>query len=818
MRKVVLLACSLVAAAGFSATHQVLSLSDHASISTVLKVKVGDTVELPALTEGSYKVNNARVATLDGTTLTIVGTGMIGVQQLTGDNALTGDTAAVLSVPDPIGDGRVFLWNPGHWDASNWCSSEAPVWECLAGVESTESDYPHLPNDIAIVARYKDWAFELNIVGEISLGGLMIGSYVTDHGDMENYRYTLRGVQDGPLSKLTFARTDKAKAFIQICPAARTEGAENGVIKVAFGNACNLPWDASYPLEIVCASDVDVDLGWDGGDAYNTLTYLRFNADSVLNIPEGKSMTMVNGSPFHKDSYFRTVDGHGKIKGAGRFVNSGHSAALVDFDATDFTGTLVEASGGRTGYDRDAQMFIIDSDTYGNAKVEIDGFIVRSDYRSYPSEQAGGYFRIGSAHGWPGQEKVGNRLPGKEVILNGGGLRLYNEQKDWGGATNYFVTEKLSVAKGFTFFEVSGDGNTSFPFTWMKATEVNHENSTGTMVVRCNRLWRTSYCGNVDVTFGNFSDVAIGGILPWMAGWMDQADWGSAGGWEALMFPVADEDGNLRDEGLESTSVADAADGANVYCEGKDLSISSDKTINSLALRNPWGGSKLIGNGRTLTLASGGLIVGSKTRIGENGWNESVPSENCGTLAFGATAYVFANNPNANDSDNVSWIMTPMVAPYGFVMAMAGNLTICGDQTGIDGELVVNAGELQLGLERNNNNANLVLPCALDVPVRIVGGGATLALAAGTQLDATQNVYFDDVGGFSGKLSIPAGYTENCMKCFVDGVTIPRGRWGSSAAYALDSTVMVDDEHFSGEGVLVVRRDDLARPFYIYLR
>ena len=797
MKKSLLVAAVLAASFSSSAaTHTITSLAEHAGIDKVLQVKTGDTIELPALDVGSYKINNTRVATLDGVTLTIVGPGMLGVQQLDAEGAIIGETAAVLSVPDPIGNGRVFLWNPNHWtwqQGRTWANTEGG-WTDLG--TNTSDDYPHLPDDIAILGRYKDWAFEKNIEMDISLGGLMIGSYVTDHGDMENYKYRIRGNNDGSINKLTFARTDGKKAFIQICPAARVSGAENGVIKVAFG-------EGSYPLNIVCASDVELDLGWDGGDSFNTMAYFLFDKGSTLDIPEGKSLALVNGSPYHKDSFFRNVECLGKLTGAGRFVNSGHTAVMPDFDATDFTGTLVEAALGRDGYDRDAQMFLMNSDTYDNAKLEIDGFVVRSDFKNYPEGQGAGYVRIGQNHNWPGQDKVGNRLPGQEVVFNGGTIRLYNEQKDWGaGATNFFVT-KLSVANGFTLFEVNGSGDASHPFTWMKAAELNHENSTGTMTVRCNRLWRTSYCENCDVTFGNFSDVAIGGIVPWIAAWMDQADYGGQGGWESLMFPIADADGNLRDEGLASTSVADAEENANVFCDGQGLNISADKTINSLVLKNPYNGEKKIGKNRTLTIASGGLIITSKSRIGENEWNTAVPSENNGTLAFGATAYVFANNPNGV-GDQMSWIMTPMVAPYGLVSAMAGYLTICGDQTGIDGELVVNAGELTLGLKRNNNGSDLVLPCLLDVPVRIVGGGSTLALVAGTQLDPTQNVYFDDVGGHAGKLVIPEGLTETCFKCYVDNVALNRGTYGATGSGAAN----IDDDHFSGLGVLNVLKDD----------
>ena len=155
-----------------------------------------------------------------------------------------------------------------------------------------------------------------------------------------------------------------------------------------------------------------------------------------------------------------------------------------------------------------------------------------------------------------------------------------------------------------------------------------------------------------------------------------------------------------------------------------------------------------------------------------------------------------------------------MIAPYGFVSAFPGFLAICGDQRGIDDEIVVQTGILSVGLATNHDGADLVVPCQIDVPVRIVGGGSTLKLAANSHLASDQNVYFDDVGGFAGKLDIPAGTTETCMKCYVDGVTISRGTWGATGSGAGN----IDDEHFSGLGVLKVLKDELNRAMMIVVR
>ena len=156
--------------------------------------------------------------------------------------------------------------------------------------------------------------------------------------------------------------------------------------------------------------------------------------------------------------------------------------------------------------------------------------------------------------------------------------------------------------------------------------------------------------------------------------------------------------------------------------------------------------------------------------------------------------------------------MATIVAPYGFVCAYPGYLHLVGDQTGIDGEIVINAGELTLGSGRNMNGVDLDLGCTIDVPVRLVGGGAKLIVRKAGSLDPTQPIFFEDIGGYAGKIELPAG-EERCRECYVDGVTIPRGTWGATGSGAEH----IDDVHFAGTGVLKVARDNLVRPTFLLI-
>ena len=797
------LAAVLLPGAVHAATHEVAALSDLAGVNKALRVKAGDTVLLPALSEGSYKVTNARYASLgqDGATLTILEPGMLGVQQLAADGTTIVTTGAILVVPDAIGNGRVFVWNPTHWDSANWCTSESPVWTIVEG-EGTDSDYPCRPNDIAILPRYGDWAYEFNVSQDISLGGLMMGSYMLDK-DMWDYKYTIRG-KDGAAPTITFARSDKEPVWIKFCPNGNSTGDTFWRIRPSFG-------DANHPIVLRCASDVDLDLGWDGTDSRAALAGLLLGQGCTLAIDEDRTFTVTHGSPRQDGGLFSIVEFKGAIAGAGTFANRSPAAVRFDANGTAFTGRIVEAGPGRDGYDRNAQTFVLESDTFDNAALILEGYVVRTSYRDFPPEQAAGFARFGLDHTYPDDLKEsGNRLPGRAVVLNGGRLELRPEQRAWSeGAKVLYETDFLAVSNGFSYVDANGQGNTAYPEVAVSMADGLHAN-TATLYLRSNRMWikHHEYCERITLSFPWLKDELVDGIIPWFASHDNHPEYGS---WEGLRFPSVDEDGFLYMPDYASGNLSGFATGANAFCNGNDLRLTEDLTVNSLTLMNSYGGDKRIGEGRTLTISSGGLILtGGKTCIGENNWNQTEPAADCGTLAFGATAYVWANSPDAN---NAHVIMATVVAPYGFVCAYPGYLHLVGDQTGIDGEIVINAGELTLGSGRNMNNVDLDLGCTIDVPVRLVGGGAKLVVRKTGTLDPSQNVYFDDIGGYAGKIVLPDG-GERCHKCFVDGVTLPRGTWGATGSGAEH----VDDAHFAGTGVLTVAKDELTRPTLLFVR
>ena len=828
VKSAILVATTAAVGCVFAETHTIDSLSNYASATTALRVKTGDTIELPELESGSYQAINTRILSVEGNVATVLMPGIVGIQQLEEDGTVSA-TAAVLSVPDPIGNGRVFLWYSGHWDSANWCSGEKEVWECLAGDDPTEKDYPHLPNDIAIIARYNDWAFEINIAEDVSIGGLMIGAYTFDKNGPE-YRFTIRGPvlkQEGSptIPKLTFSRTDGENAWIFCCPGGNGANGNNR-IKPSFCNITVNEWNPYQPIEIVCASPVVCDLGWDGVTPEGCMTMMAFYSAAVLNIPEDSSLTFVNGTP--KDDMggcFNTVECYGSIVGGGRFVNSSRASIQMDFDATDFTGAFVDSSAWRQ-YNRNGNLWVQNSDKFPHSGLEIDGFVkmqLDTNGRAHYLEQGGaGYFVVGTDHTWPGRMDIGNRLPAREVRMRGGAINLLDEKTVWTNLTELaYKTGLLALDNGCNYINLVLPPDDSYPPIAFAATNCVHTYPASAVLNSANLYVRQDLNERGSVYFPWFAEQAVGGIVPWFTAQEASFYKDNVG---CLAFPYCDADGHLVAANVTGDSLKNFADGDNVYVSNSmSMGIPADKTVNSLVVQNPnSNGDRCLGEGRKLTITSGGLVFnGDCSRIGDWKWGTTTDELDpaSGVVEFGDTAYVYANNLH-EEYPNV--IASKIIAANGFVAAHPGFLAIVGDQTGIDREVVVTAGSLLLGCKLNgegNNSlaqANVDLGCKIDVPVRIVGGGATLKInkANDQTLDPKQNVYFDDIGGFAGKLVIPEGSVEKCNKCYVGGVTIPRGTWGATGSGADN----IDDEHFSGSGMLVVKTDELAHPLVIKIR
>ncbi len=232
-------------------------------------------------------------------------------------------------------------------------------------------------------------------------------------------------------------------------------------------------------------------------------------------------------------------------------------------------------------------------------------------------------------------------------------------------------------------------------------------------------------------------------------------------------------------------------------------------TLNSLFLNNS-GTNKWLGEGRTLTIMSGGLVLhGENTAIGQPGRADN------GALVLGDTdhpGYVFAKSKNL-DKPNQVW--AAVTAPGGFVSSWSGALVLGGDQTGIDGELVVNAGVLTLGA------TNRACALANNLPIRVCAGATLVAPRPDSVKKST--LWFDGAGEQFGRVELPDGVAAQCKKAFwrnwpktPEWKSLPRGTYGSSESGVSDE--FVRDDLFSGTGTLRVVSDDRIDPSILILR
>ena len=85
VKSAILVATTAAVGCVFAETHTIDSLSNYASATTALRVKTGDTIELPELESGSYQAINTRILSVEGNVATVLMPGIVGIQQLEED-------------------------------------------------------------------------------------------------------------------------------------------------------------------------------------------------------------------------------------------------------------------------------------------------------------------------------------------------------------------------------------------------------------------------------------------------------------------------------------------------------------------------------------------------------------------------------------------------------------------------------------------------------------------------------------------------------------------------------------------------------------
>ena len=300
-----------------------------------------------------------------------------------------------------------------------------------------------------------------------------------------------------------------------------------------------------------------------------------------------------------------------------------------------------------------------------------------------------------------------------------------------------------------------------------------------------------------------------------------------------------------------TSSIDEAQPSDNVIFQGKGISISSDKTINSLVYGNAetqsYPGNMILGEGRTLTITSGGLIMSRTGRwLGAMEWpehNNKITLAKSGAVRFGAKAYIWSTYGRATGTgEGNEWnsIFAKCIAPDGVVKAGIGDLVLAQDQTGIDGDILVNSGTLWLGhpgLYRQNGWAygkwgtehpERIIGAATDVDSITVRCGGVIGIPSmGFDVDGNGTIDEDetaisrnavitlvDNAAGSSKIEIAKGADQTCAKLIVGGKTMAAGTYGATGSGAAN----IDDDHFAGTGKLTVSAGKTGIGFLIIIR
>ena len=774
-----------------TAWGETVNPADHVSAATAVKVHAGETITLPALSgSASYTVLNKSFLSLNGTTLTALKPGIVGVLCTNSVGEASG-TMAVLVLPEKIGNGNIYIWNEKGTGGESWCNEKS--WLNVDG--SAATTFPHLVDDIAIIPHYDQGGKWLKLNQDISLGGLYVGRFTSVNEDANIHINR----SAAPTPTLTFQRSDGEPVIIQICGNS-----------VGYEKRYTLYFaDSNDKVNFYYASDTILDGGWDGISPLYAGGRPNYAANCTNTIPA--DVTLIWRNIDSKGGDRATTFTPPLLVGEGTVWN--RSAAKIwfkDRDYTGFTGVFRDSGFGSASAWLSQPMRLA-TGTISNTTAEVYGFVGNSGGSpSVAITSAAGILSTGGDH--PSVALA----PHTESWFPKKGLKMVNgsyqcnqvENTAWGvGSVELKQTDNFTIGQGFSAVIPQGDlrnTNSGHPLNWFETADLTHLNK-GTLrfddLDSKNENNPTSALHSVTILHG-YKKHAVGGgtdnpktgpsypIVPWLVGQSKMSN-------GAINFVCVDEEDRVcgisfNNTGVSPDSVSDP--NQNVFAWSKSLALTQSKTFNSLTLCSN-GNSTKMGADKTLTLTSGGLILaygGSKhSSIG----TQTGGADNGALILGDAThpGYVFACSTSATSPCGI-W--APVTAPGGLVFGYTGYALLAGDQTGVDDELVVNAGTLDLGSQ------DKTVACTLDVPVRIL---ANATVKMNNVSMAESDVYFDDIAGYSGKMVLNAD--TQCLGLFVrdtpdeaEWTALPAGTYGATGSGAAN----IDDDHFSGTGVLTV--------------
>ena len=791
-----------------------------------LVMSVGDTFTLPDTDGGGIYVNYSghRFLSIEDNTLTALSAGIGMFDVYNTDYIYVGRVYVFIKPTDrPVGNAYV-LKSCNTTTSFNW--SDPANWRLL-GSDVNES-YPDGETDIAFVP-YFTANTTVYVDGSYDLTGLYI-SWLTENSNCSGY---LKGaVSDGSAALSFYGTTGKNAAPAEFMAASQAGSNVFGFYPRGDAAASKITFKiAKGDLNIDCGGPTDKTLS--GNSSAYLIRWWNDKVHCGFDIPEGSTMRLVNG--IRKQSFgddqewsvqhvsWSSVD---IFTGAGTLeLNSRSAVNLGDNSLRSFKGTVRSQS---LNYllnfgvgNRRSGIVWSKNVNATNVIAEINGYVTRD----FSPQYGVGAWTSGIYHGTyssKNESMNGNGLPERGLFMNGGALLLYgldragNDDVAWkrsdGGYEAHCQTAEFHIGKGLSYFsnyqnnDPRNDPNIISHFI---ADKMVHSDSCGTLRVSdVNYRNKKTEVGSyrAETQFHGFADYYVGNttvedesknifpIVPWIIG---DSDGNASYFWWA---GVDDDDYVVmrgRRTGMAPDDVTD--ENVNVYYVG-NVSIKTDKTFNSLIIRDN-AKTQTLGEGRTLTLKSGGLGLEDVN----SGIGTQTGGEANGNLVFPEKAFVYATSGNETQPDQL-W--AKISAPMGFVAGYAGHLLLGGDQSGIKGEFTVNNGTVQFG------SMDGTVACTNGAEtVRAIGGNTVLRLNAPGGL-TDKLVYLEGPGGFLPKINLQNAEMETVTKLYLDGTTMRAGVWGATGSGAAN----IDDDRFSGPGQLRIRHDDLTVGFSMVFR
>lgn len=809
---------------------------------------VGDTVTITggdaAAVLGDY------VATLSGQTLTMAHAGWTLLKD-------SGGTEYMFAVYEPPAEGGdVFLLELTanvNWSAAAWTKV----------TQNSDRTYPNHADDVAVIVNQSVGWGVLTIDGD----GVTVGQVV--EATLSSWSFSQANNQIVPL---VFERTDGLAPRVAL---SRPTSTNTDRLNFRFG------YDGDNGENYLDVSFRGEKLVFDfTGETTARPDYRRTGATvfqigrAKLRVGEGQIIRFENGSSFAKNTDQVQMLGRtmAEITGAGTVENAG---VYCDWYNNNGYLRLHPARYRELGEPPAAFERSFTSCTILGAPTQ---YAIESAYCT-----TNGRPMAKIELGWDGTstQPTNNFTDTPAISLQGGFIRFKHIDKIW--SDTLFATNDIAklTIKGQSGFQGASHGNTRVRHD-VRIHDFERADKWSTFEVRgfnCRRLGgNCDYLGTIRID--QWDDLAVApegvdeadyttsvySIIPWMTcsannnGFeFGNTSWGTEQSFPGMtngVLCLRQWNGSKNSGG--NTTLATCGENDNFCFNGKvGFHLSGqDKTIFSLAYnmeQSPFyaaGGDLYLdetAEGATLTITSGAMIMSRPGR-----WlGQPVDMKKNGKIKLlGAPSYIHAPGVNWNlaasaDADN-NMIWVPITAANDLVKAGGGFLGLAGEQRGIQGVLVVNAGILSLGYPKylkfgylyNNSEARgwPMHGCATDCDFR-VRGGAVLALASagyngvdsdGNEVDEPvlangagkqHTITLERSGNAVGGIYIADGVTGTVYEAFYEtedgeAVTFARGTWGSSESAAEH----VDDEHFAGPGVLKVLHDQLANPLIIIVR